>query len=193
MNSSSHRCLAEMFVQLDHGLLFAQSIRDRPIEPKPWPGECLSCRWTQSQQSAPSSLKHRDKGIRIFTWPKMIYIFPSAIVALICAVGMWRLHDKIYDPTVVAPVVTTTTTDASGKPVTAPAPMTKLQRFRSPQNLMGVLFLAMLAFNLLVMAPRFPPLRASGRRAFGAFCALFPALGRSLLSARPHEAGSRDL
>ena len=39
----------------------------------------------------------------------MIYIFPSAIVALICAVGMWRLHDKTYDPTVAAPVVTTTT------------------------------------------------------------------------------------
>jgi len=106
--------------------------------------------------TTPSSFKHRDKGIRIFTWPKMIYIFPSAIVALICAVGMWRLRDKTYDPTVVAPVVTTTTTDVSGKPVTPPAPMTRLERFRSPQNLMGVLFLAVLAFNLLVMALDFP-------------------------------------
>lgn len=103
-----------------------------------------------------SSSKHRDEGIRIFTWPKMVYIFPSAIVALICAAGMWRLRDKTYDPTVVAPVVTTTTTDASGKPVTPPAPMTRLERFRSPQNLMGVLFLAVLAFNLLVMAIDFP-------------------------------------
>ena len=34
--------------------------------------------------------------------------------------------------------------------------MTRLARFRSPQNLMGVLFLAMLAFNLLVMALDFP-------------------------------------
>ena len=35
--------------------------------------------------TAPSSsptIKHREKGIRIFMWPKMIYIFPSAIVAL---------------------------------------------------------------------------------------------------------------
>ncbi|MBV8487838.1 MAG: hypothetical protein JO161_06125, partial [Planctomycetaceae bacterium] len=107
-------------------------------------------------EATSSSPKHRDEGIRIFTWPKMIYIFPSAIVALICAAGMWRLREKTYDPTVVTPVVTTTTTDASGKPVTIPAPMTKLQRFRSPQNLMGVLFLTMLAFNLLVMALDFP-------------------------------------
>ena len=31
-------------------------------------------------------------------WPKVIYIFPSAIVALICAIGMWSLQDKTYDP-----------------------------------------------------------------------------------------------
>jgi hypothetical protein len=109
-----------------------------------------------TKATAHPNLKNREMGIRIFTWPKMIYIFPSAIVALICAAGMWRLGEKTYDPTVAAPVVTTTTTDASGKPMTPPAPMTRLERFRSPQNLMGVLFLAVLAFNLLVMALDFP-------------------------------------
>ena len=47
--------------------------------------------------STPPPIKHREKGIRIFTWPKMIYIFPSAIVALICAIGMWSLKEKQYD------------------------------------------------------------------------------------------------
>ena len=46
----------------------------------------------------PASIKHREKGIRIFMWPKVIYIFPSAIVALICSIGMWRIADKSYDP-----------------------------------------------------------------------------------------------
>ena len=48
--------------------------------------------------ATPPAIKHREKGIRIFMWPKMIYIFPSAIVALICAIGMWSLKEKSYDP-----------------------------------------------------------------------------------------------
>ena len=48
--------------------------------------------------ATPPTIKHREKGIRIFMWPKVIYIFPSAIVALICAIGMWSLKEKTYDP-----------------------------------------------------------------------------------------------
>ena len=29
--------------------------------------------------ATPPHVKHREKGIRIFMWPKVIYIFPSAI------------------------------------------------------------------------------------------------------------------
>ena len=105
--------------------------------------------------SKPAAIKHREKGIRIFMWPKMIYIFPSAIVALICAIGMYSLREKIYDPTIRNPAVTAAAPAAEGTqpPV---AGMTKLERFRTPQNLLGVLFLAVLAFNLLVMALDFP-------------------------------------
>lgn len=106
--------------------------------------------------STPAAIKHREKGIRIFTWPKVIYIFPSAIVALICAIGMWSLREKIYDPTKVTPVVTTRTTETGETAAPARPPMTKLERFRTPQNLLGVLFLTVLAFNLLVMALDFP-------------------------------------
>ena len=105
----------------------------------------------------PAAIKHREKGIRIFMWPKMIYIFPSAIVALICAIGMWSLREKHYDPTEVDAGASPRPRTGTGE--TAPAParrMTKLERFRHPQNLLGVLFLAVLAFNLLVMALDFP-------------------------------------
>src|SRR5216684_2453646 len=33
--------------------------------------------------------QHREKGIRIFMWPKVIFLYPTAIVALICWAGMW--------------------------------------------------------------------------------------------------------
>ncbi|WP_165070082.1 hypothetical protein [Paludisphaera rhizosphaerae] len=119
---------------------------------------------------SPVSTKPRssgEKGIKIFMWPKVIYIFPSAIVALFCALGMYMLREKLYDPSephehgVVQKAVadpnapattTTTTTTAPG----TPAPITHRERFNTPQNLLGVLFLTVLAFNLVVMGLDFP-------------------------------------
>ena len=108
--------------------------------------------------SIPPALKHREKGIRIFTWPKVIYIFPSAIVALICAIGMWSLKDKTYDPTRPIEVASKTHVESGPDGAATPdtTPMGKRERFSTPQNLLGVLFLAVLAFNLLVMALDFP-------------------------------------
>jgi len=108
--------------------------------------------------ASPAAVRHREKGIRIFTWPKVIYIFPSAIVALICAIGMWSLKDKTYDPTKPTDAVTVTTpaTDTDGSAAPGQTGMTKRDRFSTPQNLLGVLFLTVLGFNLLVMALDFP-------------------------------------
>lgn len=90
-------------------------------------------------------------------WPKVIYIFPSAIVALICALGMVSLQNKTYDPTKKEPVAQVTGAPTDPAAVQSEvAHMTKLERFRTPQNLLGVLFLSMLAFNLIVMALDFP-------------------------------------
>jgi hypothetical protein len=107
----------------------------------------------------PPAIRHREKGIRFFTWPKVIYIFPSGIVALICAIGMWSLGNKTYDPSKPVPgaaATTTSTTDETAVSAPGQAPMTKRDRFSTPQNLLGVLFLSVLAFNLLVMALDFP-------------------------------------
>ena len=92
-------------------------------------------------------------------WPKVIYIFPSAIVALICSVGMFSLQNKSYDPTKTEPGVVVTengTPESVAAVQDKTAHMTKQERFRTPQNLLGVLFLTVLAFNLIVMSLDFP-------------------------------------
>jgi hypothetical protein len=106
--------------------------------------------------SASSSSKGRETGIKIFMWPKVIYIFPSAIVALICALGMVSLQNKTYDPSKEPVVKVTGAPSDPNATQTEVQPMTKMERFRTPQNLLGVLFLTVLAFNLIVMALDFP-------------------------------------
>jgi hypothetical protein len=94
------------------------------------------------------------KGIRIFTYPKVIFLFPTLIVALLCGVGMWA----IGDPTEGQRKAAAETKVQAGQAV-APgedvAP-TKHDRFKTPENLLAVLFLGVFAFNLLMMAIDFP-------------------------------------
>jgi hypothetical protein len=105
-------------------------------------------------------IAHREKGMRIFTWPKVIFLYPTAIVALICAVGMKIIDDRTQDPT--KPIKTAIakkdlSPEHESLPDDKPATgLSKVDRFRTPQNLLAVLFLASLAFNLLVMALDFP-------------------------------------
>jgi hypothetical protein len=69
---------------------------------------------------------------------------------------MWRLHEQQYDPSKPIPVATSPAGDDSSSPATLPARVTQHDRFTTPQNLLGILFLAVLGFNLLVMALDFP-------------------------------------
>jgi hypothetical protein len=103
------------------------------------------------------------KGIRVFTWPKVIFIFPSFIIALVCGTGMWLLGNPTEDP-VKHPHAAVKTGAAESKPAsaTSPAepaavtPMAKHERFMTAQNLLGVLFLGIFAFNLVIMGLDFP-------------------------------------
>ena len=109
--------------------------------------------------STPPPLKHHEKGMRIFTWPKVIFLYPTAIVALICWAGMWIIHDRTHDPTrPLNEAVDIKHFKADHQTMgEVPAPTgDKVQRFYSPQNLLAMLFLGMFAFNLLVMALDFP-------------------------------------
>jgi hypothetical protein len=112
-------------------------------------------------KSSPTSIpaQHREKGIRIFMWPKVIFLYPTAIVALMCSIGMAMIHDYTHDPTkpLSAAVDPKHLTPEHAIPNdVAKEGITKVDRFLTWQNLLAMLFLAMFAFNLLVMALDFP-------------------------------------
>ena len=114
-----------------------------------------------SSSTPVSSGPHRTPGIRIFMWPKVVFLYPTALVALFCALGMAMIHDRTHDPTkslraaidVDSKSFPSAYADLPDTPATS---MNKVDRFKTPQNLMAMLFLGMLAFNLLVMALDFP-------------------------------------
>lgn len=98
----------------------------------------------------------KAKGIRVFTYPKVIFMFPTLVVALICGFGMLSIGDKTGDPlraTAGAQVDSGTVGDADGASAAA---ISGRDRFKTPQNLFAVLFLGVFAFNLLIMAIDFP-------------------------------------
>ncbi len=109
--------------------------------------------------TAVPAVKKREPGLKIFMWPKVIFLYPTAIVALICAAGMSIIDNRTHDPTkplrdAVSPhVMTAEFKNLSDGPATT---LDKVGRFKTPQNLFAMLFLGMLAFNLLVMALDFP-------------------------------------
>lgn len=107
----------------------------------------------KSNPAAPAALGPRTdvKGIRVFTYPKVIFMFPTLIVALICGVGMKVIGD---DSTARRQAAAEVKVQAGEAPATAPAPAH--DRFKAPENLFGVLFLGVFAFNLLIMAIDFP-------------------------------------
>jgi hypothetical protein len=96
-----------------------------------------------------------DKGIRIFTYPKVIFLFPTLIVALICGIGMLTIGDRTVEHRKATAELRAaqegTSPAAEATPSGAPH-----DRFKAPENLLGVLFLGVLAFNLLIMALDFP-------------------------------------
>ncbi len=119
----------------------------------------------------PPATRGRERGVKIFMWPKVVYIYPSAIVSLICAIGMYALPHKEYDPSLGSPpaAVADANANASAKPAVnanaddaaagakgSGAPLSRRERFNTPQNLLGVLFLVVLGFNLVVIGLDFP-------------------------------------
>src|SRR5215207_10104022 len=102
----------------------------------------------------PSGASSHSKGMLIFTYPKVIFIFPTMIAALVCGLGMSLIHDETADPLRAGTVARAT---EPGEPAQVEADHPdRMARFTSPQNLIGVLFLGVFAFNLLIMGLDFP-------------------------------------
>ena len=110
------------------------------------------------QSANPESpiVMHREKGLRIFTYPKVIFIFPTLVTALICGIGMSMIGNETKDPIKEARKAQATATATANSAPASPAPMAKHERFQTTPNLLGILFLGVFAFNLLIMGIDFP-------------------------------------
>jgi len=106
--------------------------------------------------------------MKIFTYPKIIFIWPTFITAIICAIGMTVIGDKTSDPRLEArseqvkkmetkdkTTTTIITKDANGR-TTEVSSDRPVRRFSSAQNVFGLLFIVVFFFNLLIMAIDFP-------------------------------------
>ena len=112
----------------------------------------------QKNPNSPSPGLPVHRGVKIFTYPKIIFILPTLIASLICGFGMLVIRDEVQDPTRQIVVAETKPEAAPGdaKAEESPAKAVKVRRFNSTQNILGMIFLCTFALNLLIMAIDFP-------------------------------------
>lgn len=108
----------------------------------------------------PATLRH--KGMKIFTYPKIIFIWPTMVTAIVCAIGMAAIKDRTSDPTkdpnaASAQVQKTDTVKtADGRTTETTATHAPVRRFSTGQNVLGMLFVTVFFLNILIMAIDFP-------------------------------------
>jgi hypothetical protein len=106
----------------------------------------------------------REKGVIIFTYPKIIFIFPTLIMSLICWIGTMTIRDvpeynyqrkmaKEHKPLAVEKApdgkTVTATTGETTHPQVASA-------FKRKENILGMMFLTVFFLNLMILAIDFP-------------------------------------
>lgn len=144
-----------------------------PSQPKPAPDPEVGVQpptpTPAKQPTARQAKEDAVHGVRIFCFPKIIFIWPTFIAALICGIGMLAVRNNTADPKKVASVGFQKTveprTDAAtpGAQAEAGSPQDEAlqvfaipRRFNSPQNLFALFFLGVFAFNMIVMSLDFP-------------------------------------
>jgi hypothetical protein len=76
-------------------------------------------------KAAPPPTTHSGhKGVKIFTYPKVIFLIPTLVASLVCGIGMTVINDQTRDPYDLVPATATTTTTRTTSPVATP-PATK--------------------------------------------------------------------
>ena len=110
---------------------------------------------TNPSDITPSTVA-RAKGVRIFSYPKIIYLAPTMIVAVICWIGMVMIGDKTNNPVRETQQRNAAAAEAGAPAAPSPTVNEQADSFKTPQNLFAVLFLGVFAFNLLIMGLDFP-------------------------------------
>lgn len=113
----------------------------------------------KTEPSFPKGPAHYGHGVRIFTYPKIIFIFPTMVMAILCGFGMLLIRNNTVDPkywTKVSDTTIVSNEKAAPAPSAANAPNALVRRFTTTQNILAMIFLAVFAFNVLIMAIDFP-------------------------------------
>lgn len=104
-------------------------------------------------KAAPAAPTSSKRGLRIFTYPKTIFIWPTFVAAVVCAIIMYASGNHTEDPRRAARAEASAA-KAAGQPVDTAKP--EPRRFTTPQDIAGILFLTVLLLNLVVMSIDFP-------------------------------------
>jgi hypothetical protein len=158
----------------------------------------LLCRDTQDQEyfrmsteaakphstPSPPPKSKPERGILIFTYPKIIFMFPTLVVALVCCIGMYASGnhpeitpltsaDKAIVPSVEsknAPKVPAAVSEDRAKDAKSKE---REENFRSPANMLALLFLLTVFFNLVIIAIDFPRFTVVALGLFGTTALFF--------------------
>jgi hypothetical protein len=95
---------------------------------------------------------HREKGVKVFTYPKIVFILPTLVMSLICWIGMLAISDNTVRPSKTAAEIAKKELQAESQG----KPPSQTPDFSSPQNLLALSFLLVYALNVLVMTFDFP-------------------------------------
>ena len=110
------------------------------------------------------------KGVKIFTYPKIIFIWPTLVVSFICGFSMIVISDRTQDPRAehrlmvasqkLPPAPTAEEAEAklrAGQPATPDeSKAVDVRRFNTTQNVLAIIFLVTFLTNMIIMAIDFP-------------------------------------
>lgn len=118
----------------------------------------------KNDQAAPA-IDEPIRSIRIFTYPKVIFLWPTLVTGLICGIGMLLVGDLMpeaeieeqaalhaHEHPAAATVVDTKQADGTVEAT----PKSDKNYFSSWQNMLGLMFLLVFAANMIVMSLDFP-------------------------------------
>ncbi len=114
------------------------------------------------------------KGVKIFTYPKIIFIWPTLLVSFFCGFCMIVIDDRTQDPRnehhrlmhasqSVPPLPASVNADAGMSKADLEKPKTPdeaqsviVRRFNTTQNILAIIFLVTFLTNMIIMAIDFP-------------------------------------
>jgi hypothetical protein len=92
------------------------------------------------------------KPIRIFHYPKIVFIFPTLVMAFVCWIGMLSIKDQTIRPSRLS----TAEARAQAEAIADVKVLPNTPDFKSPQNVLALSFLIVFTFNMLILSFDFP-------------------------------------